>query len=215
MVYPELIDQVKEFTKKHLTNTEGGHDRWHSYRVWKIAGKISSSYSGCNKKVIELSAWLHDLADEKLFPNIEKQDKLIKTFLESIDCSKNEIGMIISIIHNISYKDSYDNSPPSGIEYKIVQDADRLDALGAIGIARAFNYGGTLGRALYNPDIPPKNIKSKKEYIQSNSPTLNHFFEKLLLLKDQMHTPEAKELATQRHIFMKKYVDQFLMEWEQ
>jgi uncharacterized protein len=209
-----IIDKTILFVKEQLQDAEGGHDWFHIERVFKNAVLIAKE-EVCDVTIVKLGALLHDIADSK-FHNGDEEigPKTARDFLESEDVSEEIIEHVIQIIKNISFKGGNFEKTFSSKELEIVQDADRLDALGAIGIARAFNYGGFKNRALYNPNISPKLNMSKEEYKKSDSPTLNHFYEKLLLLKDKMNTETGKKLAQVRHRFMETFLSQFYAEWE-
>lgn len=209
-----IIDKAILFVKKQLQDAEGGHDWFHIERVYKNALQIAVDET-CDLTVVKLGALLHDIADSKFHLGDEEiGPKTARIFLESEHVSEEIIEHVIQIINNISFKGGNFEKTFSSKELEIVQDADRLDALGAIGIARTFNYGGFKNRAIYNPNIAPKLNMSKEEYKKSDSPTLNHFYEKLLLLKDQMNTETGKKLAQERHRFMETYLSQFYAEWE-
>jgi uncharacterized protein len=208
-----LIDQTISFVKTQLSGAEGGHDWFHIERVWKNALLIADGES-CDLLVVELGALLHDIADSKFHNGDETLGpKLAREFLESHNVDEKTIVHVVNIIDNISYKGGNFERKFNSKELAIVQDADRLDAIGAIGIARCFNYGGFRNRALYDPEIPPVLNMSKDDYKKSESPTINHFYEKLLLLKDRMNTETAKKIATQRHEFMESFLTQFYAEW--
>ena len=214
----QIIDQTILFVKEELQNAEGGHDWFHIERVYKNALQIATNES-CDLTVVKLGALLHDIADSKFHPDASGGDEEIgpqkaRSFLVSQNVSEEVIEHVVQIIKNISFKGGNFEKTFSSKELEIVQDADRLDALGAIGIARTFNYGGFKNRTLYNPQIAPKLNRSKEEYKKSESPTLNHFYEKLLLLKDQMNTETGKKLAQERHRFMELFLSQFYAEWE-
>ncbi|CAM3961403.1 MULTISPECIES: HD domain-containing protein [Flavobacterium] len=210
----QLIDTTIHFVKEKLQNAEGGHDWFHIERVYKNALLIAKDEE-CNLEIVKLGALLHDIADSKFHDGDETVGpKIATTFLESQNVDKNTINHVIAIIENISFKGGNFDKKFASKELDIVQDADRLDALGAIGIARTFNYGGFKDRALYNPNIQPQLNMSKEEYKNSDAPTLNHFYEKLLLLKDKMNTETGKKIAKDRHIFMEKFLSQFYAEWE-
>lgn len=210
----EIIQRTISFVKKELENAEGGHDWFHIERVWKNAKKIAQTET-VNGFIVEMAALLHDIADSKFQNgNEEIGPSKAQEFLASQKISTPDTHHIISIIRNISFKGGNHIASFHSPELAVVQDADRLDALGAIGIARAFNYGGFKNRVLYNPAIPPNLQMSKEEYKNSAAPTLNHFYEKLLLLKDRMHTETAKNIAEERHQFMLNFLDQFYAEWE-
>ena len=209
-----LIDNTIFFVKQKLENAEGGHDWFHIERVFKNALLIAQNEI-CYLEIVQLGALLHDIADSK-FNNGDETvgPKVAREFLESQKTSEEIINHVINIIENISFKGGNFEKKFNSIELQIVQDADRLDAIGAIGIARTFNYGGFKNRALYNPEIAPNLNMSKEEYKNSEAPTLNHFYEKLLLLKDKMNTEAGKKIALQRHQYMENFLSQFYAEWE-
>lgn len=209
-----LIDKTIAFVKEKLDNAEGGHDWFHIERVYKNSILIAQEEE-CDLIVVKLGALLHDIADSKFHDGDETiGPKTARTFLESENVFEETINHVINIIENISFKGGNFENKFSSKELEIVQDADRLDAIGAIGIARTFNYGGFKNRALYNPSIAPNLNMSKEEYKNSNSPTLNHFYEKLLLLKDKMNTATGKKIALERHKYMENFLSQFYAEWE-
>jgi uncharacterized protein len=209
-----LIENTILFVKEKLQNAEAGHDWFHIERVYKNALLIASD-EDCDLTIVKLGALLHDIADSKFNDGDETVGpKVAREFLEEQNTSEEIIVHVINIIENISFKGGNFEKKFTSKELEIVQDADRLDALGAIGIARTFNYGGFKNRQLYNPAISPKLNMSKEEYKNSESPTLNHFYEKLLLLKDKMNTPTGKKLAEQRHKFMEHFLAQFYAEWD-
>ena len=209
-----LIDKTIAFVKEKLENAEGGHDWFHIERVYKNSILIAQEEE-CDLIVVKLGALLHDIADSKFHDGDETiGPKTARTFLESENVFEETINHVINIIENISFKGGNFENKFSSKELEIVQDADRLDAIGAIGIARTFNYGGFKNRALYNPSIAPNLNMSKEEYKNSNSPTLNHFYEKLLLLKDKMNTATGKKIALERHKYMENFLSQFYAEWE-
>ncbi|MEW5676638.1 HD domain-containing protein [Flavobacterium enshiense] len=209
-----LIDNTILFVKQQLENAEGGHDWFHIERVYKNALLIAQR-EDCDLTVIKLGTLLHDIADSK-FHNGDEQigPTTARAFLESQNVPEETILHVIAIIENISFKGGNFEKKFSSKELDIVQDADRLDALGAIGIARTFNYGGFKNRPLYNPAIQPNLNMSKEDYKNSEAPTLNHFYEKLLLLKDKMNTETGKQIAEQRHVYMEGFLAQFYAEWE-
>lgn len=209
-----IIDNTISFVKEQLRNAEGGHDWFHIERVYKNALLIARSEI-CNEEVVKLSALLHDIADSKFHNGDETVGpKTARRFLESENVDTETIEHVVKIIENISYKGGNTPKEFSSKELEIVQDADRLDAIGAIGIARTFNYGGFKNRAIYNPEISPKLNMSKEEYKNSDAPTINHFYEKLLLLKDKMNTPTGKKIAENRHRFMEQFLSRFYAEWD-
>ena len=209
-----LIDKTILFVKETLAQAEGGHDWFHIERVYKNALLIAAS-ENCDLEIVQLSALLHDIADSKFHDGDETiGPKTARTFLESENVVQTTIDHVIAIIENISFKGGKVARKFSSIELDIVQDADRLDAIGAIGIARTFNYGGFKNRALYNPEIAPNLSMTKEEYKKNEAPTINHFYEKLLLLKDKMNTETGKQIAQERHRYMEDFLEQFYAEWE-
>ncbi|VXB77504.1 Phosphohydrolase [Flavobacterium sp. 9AF] len=209
-----VIDTTILFVKEQLQNAEGGHDWFHIERVYKNALLIAKKEE-CNLEIVKLGALLHDIADSKFHQGDETiGPKTARDFLVSQNVAADTINAVVAIIENISFKGGNFEKKYTSKELEIVQDADRLDALGAIGIARTFNYGGFKNRALYNPEIQPNLNMSKEEYKKSESPTLNHFYEKLLLLKDKMNTKTGKKIAAERHRFMEQFLAQFYAEWE-
>lgn len=210
----QLIIKTIAFVKEKLNDAEGGHDWFHIERVYKNAILIARE-TECDLTVVQLGALLHDIADSKFHNGDETiGPKTARAFLEKENVSENTIAHVVNIIENISYKGGNFERKFSSVELDIVQDADRLDAIGAIGVARAFNYGGFKNRALYNPEIEPITNMTKEEYKKNSAPTINHFYEKLLLLKDKMNTEKGKEIATERHRFMETFLAQFYAEWE-
>ena len=208
-----VIDNTIAFVKETLINAEGGHDWFHIQRVLNNA-KLISQTEDANNFIVQLGALLHDIADSKFHNGDETIGPKIATeFLESQHVSPDVIEHVVKIIQNISFKGGNTEQQFHSAELDIVQDADRLDALGAIGIARTFNYGGFKGRALYDPEIEPKLNMTKEEYKTSNAPTINHFYEKLLLLKDRMNTETGAKIAQKRHEFMEQFLNQFYAEW--
>ena len=209
-----LIDTTILFVKETLAKAEGGHDWFHIERVYKNALLIAGS-ENCDLEIVQLGALLHDIADSKFHNGDETiGPKTARTFLEAQNVASATIDHVIAIIENISFKGGRVERKFSSIELDIVQDADRLDAIGAIGIARTFNYGGFKNRALYHPEIAPNLSMTKEEYKNNEAPTINHFYEKLLLLKDKMNTPTGKQIAQERHRYMEGFLEQFYAEWE-
>ena len=214
MNYLELVNKTIFFVKAKLENAEGGHDWFHIERVYKNALLIANGEI-CDVLVVKLGALLHDIADSKFHNGDETiGPKLAREFLESENVDQATIQHVINIIVNISFKGGNTTKTFYSMELNIVQDADRLDAIGAIGIARTFNYGGFKNRPLYNPNIAPNLHMNKEEYKNSQAPTLNHFYEKLLLLKDKMNTETGKEIAQERHRYMEGFLSQFYAEWD-
>lgn len=208
-----IIQKTETFVKQTLQNAEGGHDWWHILRVWNNA-KLIAQTEEADLLTVELAALLHDIADSK-FHNGDEEigPKTAVDFLKNIEVDDAVIEHVKQIIRHMSFKSSFDQVGFSSEEMKVVQDADRLDAIGAIGIARAFTYGGFKNREMYNPEIAPDFNLTKEAYKNSTAPTINHFYEKLLLLKDKMNTKTAKNIALQRHQFMELYLEQFAAEW--
>ena len=208
-----IISQTVQFVKQTMQGAESGHDWWHIERVWNNAILISKTEKA-ETFIIELAALLHDIADSK-FHNGDEEigPQRAGDFLKSIGLEEKIIIHIQQIIRNMSFKASLGQVNFHSKEMEVVQDADRLDAIGAIGIARAFTYGGFKNRELYNPDIPPALTMSKEDYKKSDAPTINHFYEKLLLLKDKMNTDTGLRIAEERHRFMLTYLEQFYNEW--
>lgn len=214
MHHQQLIDTTVDFVKQSLATAEGGHDWWHIYRVWQLAKNIAINEK-VNLEVVELGALLHDIADAK-FHNGDDSigPRIAKEFLRKQQLDEQTIEHVVNIINNISFAGGNHAQRFQSPELAVVQDADRLDAMGAIGIARTFNYGGFKNRELYNPHIAPNLQMTKEEYRNSTAPTINHFYEKLLLLKDRMNTETGKQLAAERHRFMELFLQQFYAEWE-
>ena len=208
-----IIESTIAFVKEKLEGSEAGHDWFHIERVWKLSKKIAQNET-CNLEVVELAALLHDIADPKFHNGDEELAlKISGEFLESKNADAPIIDQVLFIIKNISFKNRNEIAENPPIELQIVQDADRLDAIGAIGIARTFNFGGFKNNLMYHPDIEPKLNQTKEEYKKSNGTTINHFYEKLLLLKDLMNTETGKKLAEDRHNFMLSFLKQFYHEW--
>lgn len=209
-----IIDKTINFVKEQLQDAEGGHDWFHIQRVYRNALLIAEN-EVCNLEIVKLGALLHDIADSKFHNGDETVGpKVAKAFLEKENVSEELIIHVINIIENISFNGGNFDKNFNSKELEIIQDADRLDALGAIGIARTFNYGGFKNRPIYNPEIAPNLKMSKEAYKKSDAPTLNHFYEKLLLLKDKMNTSIGKKLAEERHNYMVQFLSQFYAEWD-
>lgn len=210
-----LIQKTISFVKETLKNAEGGHDWFHIERVFNTT-KLISEHEKVDVLVTQLAALLHDIADPKFYNGDESVGpRMAEDFLNTQEVAEETIDHVVNIIKHMSFKNSLEKNQKvfSSIELKVVQDADRLDAIGAIGIARAFNYGGFKNRGLYDPEISPKLNMTKEEYKKSNTPTINHFYEKLLLLKDKMNTKTGKKLAEERHQYMLGFLNQFYSEW--
>lgn len=209
----EIIQKTINFVKNELKNAEGGHDWFHIERVYKNALLISESEK-VDRTIVSLAALLHDIADSKFHGGDETVGpKKARQFLKSENFSEETIDHIVKIIENVSFKGGNQAQKFTSKELEVVQDADRLDALGAIGIARTFNYGGFKNRKLYDPEIKPNLKMTPSEYKASDAPTINHFYEKLLLLKNRMNTETGRRIAEERHVFMEKFLEQFYAEW--
>ncbi len=210
-----IINKTVDFVKKTLAEAEGGHDWWHIYRVWKNAQHIAREEGNVDLLIVELSALLHDIADSKFHDGDEEVGpRTARDYLVSLELPDLTVEHVENIVRHISFKGGIEGQKWTSSELAVVQDADRLDAIGAIGMARAFSYGGYKGRGLYDPNIKPNLQMTKEEYKNSTAPTLNHFYEKLLFLKDLMNTKTGKEMAENRHKFMEQYLEQFYAEWE-
>ncbi len=215
MTNTEIVEATIQFVKETLTNAEGGHDWFHIQRVFNNTLLIAKGEK-VDVLVVSLGALLHDIADAKFHNGDETVGpRMASHFLTSMGTEQKVIDHVVQIIENISFKSSLEKKEPrfNSIELQVVQDADRLDAIGAIGIARAFNYGGFKNRELHNPDIPVNLNLTKEEYKKSTTPTINHFYEKLLLLRDKMNTKTGKKLAESRHQYMLTFLAQFYKEW--
>lgn len=210
----QVVKNTIQFVKSELQGAEGGHDWFHTERVYRNALHIARNET-VDKTTVALGALLHDIADSKFYDGDETVGpRKARQFLETQELPKTTVDHIVKIIENISFKGGNLSQAFDSKELEVVQDADRLDALGAIGIARTFNYGGFKNRALYDPDIPPQLNMTPEEYKTSQSPTINHFYEKLLLLKDQMNTETGRKIAEKRHLFLEKFLKQFYGECE-
>lgn len=209
----KIVENTVAFVKERLKNAEAGHDWFHIERVWKLAKHISKE-ENTNLLVVELGALLHDIADSKFHDGDESiGPRLTRNFLKNEQVPEELIDQVVHIVEFISFKGGNEKQTNTSPELKVVQDADRLDAIGAIGIARTFNYGGYKNRGLYDPEIKPNLRLTKEEYKASTAPTINHFYEKLLLLKDRMNTKTGRQLAEERHQFMEEFLEQFFKEW--
>lgn len=210
----DIISKTIAFVKERLANAEGGHDWFHTHRVFKNAQHIAKT-ENVDSLIIALGALLHDIADSKFYSGDETVGpKIAREFLFRHDVDSVVIEHVIKIIENISFKGGNEAQKFRSPELDVIQDADRLDAIGAIGIARCFNYGGFKNRSLFDPNIKPNMKMTKEEYKTSSSPTINHFYEKLLLLKDKMNTKTGRRIATNRHHFMENFLNQFYAEWD-
>lgn len=213
MTQSQIIAKTISFVKDTLKNAEGGHDWFHIERVYNNACKIAKTEKA-DDFIVALGALLHDIADSKFHNGDETiGPKIAAEFLRDQQVAPEVTDHVVKIIENVSFKGGNEAQSFTSPELDVVQDADRLDALGAIGIARTFNYGGFKGRALYDPDIKPNLHMTKEEYKKSTAPTVNHFYEKLFLLKERMNTKTGRKLAEERHLFMEQFLDQFYREW--
>ena len=208
-----ILQQTAAYIKQEFSNDSSGHDWWHIYRVWKNAITLCE-HEGADTFIVQLAALLHDLDDWKFNEAGDETPLRAKAWLDSLSIDPSITDAVCRIIMHISYKGAGVENKMDSLEGFIVQDADRLDAIGAIGIARAFAYGGWKNRPLYDPDSPPQMHQTFEQYKNSNSATINHFYEKLLLLKGMMNTVTAKRIAEQRHDVMVQFLDQFMHEWE-
>jgi uncharacterized protein len=204
------ITQTEEYVKNLFKNEATGHDWWHIHRVRNLALKIADSEGG-NRFIIEMAALLHDVDDWKISKNVKESKSLL--WLRKLNFHEQEIKNVLEIIDQVSFRGAGVETRATTLEAKIVQDADRLDAIGAIGIARTFAYGGNKARPIYLPEIKPENHNDFESYKKGTAPTINHFYEKLLLLKNRLNTKTAIELAKKRHKFMELFLDQFFNEW--
>lgn len=209
----QLINDLSEKIRNEFAHDAGGHDWWHIKRVWLTARHLAKT-ENANQLVVELAALLHDIADWKYHQGDELAGgRKAQVILNNYELPDNIVAAVVKIVDAVSFKGADVDDESMSIEGQIVQDADRLDAIGAIGIARTFAFGGSRNRLIYDPQIPPVMHQSFDEYKKSTAPTINHFYEKLLLLKDRMHTNEAKKIARERHQFMEHFLSQFYHEW--
>lgn len=207
------IQQTVEYVQNELAHDRTGHDWWHIERVWKLAKTIGTA-EGADMQVVELAALLHDIADYKFHKGDHSVGpKKAHKWLESLGIDQTVIDHVVQIIANLSFSSGLQGKQVTSIEGMVVQDADRLDAIGAVGIARCFVYGGSKGHEMYNPHIPPRTELSAEEYKKDTGTQINHFYEKLLLLKDRMNTKTAKSMAEKRHSFMEQFLEEFYKEW--
>lgn len=208
----QLVQNAAEFIKEIFQNDFSGHDFFHSMRVYRTAINIAE-VEHADMAVVALAALLHDVDDRKLSPMTAEKKENAARFMCSQNVSESEIRQVCQIIDEVSFKGT-DSVRPSTPEGKCVQDADRLDALGAIGIARTFAYGGNHNRAIYDPELPPRTAMNQAQYYSSMSTSLNHFYEKLFLLEGMMNTETGKAIARKRTQYMQQFVDEFLNEWD-
>ena len=212
MSHKEIVEKTVAYVQETLADAEGGHDWWHIERVWKLSKHIAKQEK-VNLLVVELGALLHDIADSKFHDGDETiGPRKTRQFLDSIKVDSSTIAQVVKIVEHVSFRSGTVKNKYESPELNVVQDADRLDAIGAVGIARTFNYGGHKNREIYNPNISPNLKMTKEEYKNSTAPTINHFYEKLLLLKSMMNTKTGSKIANERHKFMEKYLEQFYKE---
>ncbi|HEV3137135.1 MAG TPA: HD domain-containing protein [Pirellulales bacterium] len=210
---PEVLERTASHVRALLAGDSAGHDWWHIHRVRQYAIRIGQR-EGADLFVVQLAALLHDIADWKFHDgNDLLGPQLAADWLAGLNVDVDTIEHVCEIIADLSFKGAGVATPMRTLEGTVVQDADRLDAIGAIGIARAFAYGGHAGRTMYDPEIPPEKHASFEAYKKNRGPTINHFYEKLLLLKDRMNTPTGRELAAARHQTMEQFLDRFFSEW--
>lgn len=210
----QLIDRVAGEVRKRLEGAESGHDWWHIVRVWNMAKRLGQE-EGAEMVIVELGALLHDIADWKFHAGDDTAGpRIAREILEAAQASPNVVDRVVRIVETVSFKGAGVANAIDSLEGQVVQDADCLDAIGAIGVARTFAYGGHKNRVMYDPNEKPVLHASKEAYMKSTGTTINHFYEKLLLLKDRMHTKAAREIAADRHAFLEEYLSRFLAEWE-
>jgi uncharacterized protein len=209
-----VIDKTKDFVRAKLEGEGSGHDWWHIVRVYNTAKYIGEK-ENADLFIVELAALLHDIADWKFHKdNVNLGSEITEQWLKSLEVPEDKIQQVTQIIKTLSFKGGTVDSTQHSIEGKVVQDADRLDAIGAIGIARTFAYGGFINREMYNPEKKPQSYNNFEEYKNAEDTTINHFYEKLLLLKDLMNTEAAKNMAVERHEYMENFLNEFYSEWE-
>jgi len=209
-----LLNDSIEFANDKLKHFDAGHNWSHAERVLKLSRKIRELENNGDLQVIELAAVLHDIGDSKFHTGEEEVGgNMAYEFLVNKGFDDGKAKQVRFIVNHISFKDHFEKEVSRSIEFQIVQDADRLDAMGAIGIARAFNYGGYKNRAMYDPDIPLKAYVDTESYKKSEAPTINHFYEKLFKLKEMMNTNTGRKMAEARHDYMVQFVDRFKAEW--
>lgn len=210
-----IFDDTKRMIAEKFSRESTGHDYWHMERVWALAKEIAADEKDVDMDVLELAVWLHDLADHKFHDgDMEAGPRAVHEWLQSLGVDGSVDERVQNVIRTSSYTATLESGPPQAVEARILHDADKLDALGAIGVARAFAYGGMKGRSIHNPTIEPNANQTAKQYKNSQSGTVNHFYEKLLKLKDMMLTEKGKHIAQSRHEFMQQFLDEFLAEWD-
>jgi uncharacterized protein len=209
-----LVERTAEHIRATMSGDSSGHDWWHIYRVWQMARRLAIE-ERADLRVVELAALLHDIADWKFHDgDLSVGPRKAGEWLDSLGAPADVRGRVVEIVSRVSFKGAGVPDEMPCLEGRIVQDADRLDAIGAVGIARAFAYGGHAGRLMYDPDHPPEMHDSAEAYRKRGGPTINHFYEKLLLLKNRMHTEAGRRLAAERHRFMEGFLERFFSEWD-
>lgn len=209
----EILSRARHYVREEMSKDASGHDWWHIHRVATMAKRLATE-CGANAFVTELAALLHDVGDYKLRgPSNEPESAIARRWMQSNDVDANVIDQICTIIDGMSYKGAGVKSTMATVEGKCVQDADRLDAIGAIGVARTFAYAGNKGQAMHDPELQPVMHQTMEQYRSAKTSSINHFYEKLLLLKDRMNTEPAKRIAEQRHKYMEEFLNQFHAEW--
>jgi len=210
-----IVQKTAEHVKSKFENEGSGHDWWHIYRVWQLAKQIAKTEKGIDMQTVELGALLHDIADFKFHGgDLTAGPKAARKFLQTLNAPSELIEQVCHIVKHVSFKGAKEKNKMASLEGKIVQDADRLDAIGAIGLARLFAYAGHKGNAIHNPHVKVRTFKDYKEYVNYQTTAINHFYEKLLLLKDRMNTNAGKKMATHRHKIMEDYLKEFYAEWD-
>jgi uncharacterized protein len=217
MTQADIIERTREYVEKTLQDDKTAHDKWHVYRVYQLAQHLAGQEKGADMFVVQLGALLHDIADWKFNDgDFTVGPRKTREWLQGLQVDEKIVEQVAYIVEYVSFRGGTNQHVMQTLEGKIVQDADRLDAVGAIGIARTFTFGGAFGRDMYDPAHKPHAIKSFEEYkkqLQGNT-TINHFYEKLLLLKDKLHTAAARRIAQKRHVFMEQFLDEFYAEWD-
>ena len=206
------VEKAMAFAREVFRDDSSGHDWYHTLRVYRLATFLAQQ-EGADVQTVQLAALLHDVDDRKLSPETYARKSRARGFLEENGVSADESARILRIIDEVSFRGT-DSVRPESIEGQCVQDADRLDAMGAVGIARTFAYGGSRGRPIYDPEQPPQEVMDADAYVRRQSHSINHFYEKLLLLRDMMNTPTAKQLARERHRWLELFLEEFLAEWD-
>jgi uncharacterized protein len=210
-----IVQKTAAYVRSALAADASGHDAWHAWRVWRTAVRIAQRTKGADAFVVQLAALLHDIADWKLHGgDASIGPARARAWLARFPLDRRTVDRVCAIIRDVSFKGAAVRQPALSIEGRIVQDADRLDAIGAVGVARAFAYGGWHGRAIHDPRVPPVPHRTAAAYLRRRGATINHFYEKLLLLNNRMHTPYARRLAAGRHVFLLRFLEQFRREWE-